>query len=84
MAICLYNLIKFAQYVGVVPMKYEKIVMYHLNGLFLNYICFPDRCVSFAVRCISHFGFESGTLVEIASDPGHCLYFTFYCIYFPF
>ena len=25
---------------------------------------------------ISHFGFEGGTFVLIASLPGHCLYFT--------
>ena len=27
---------------------------------------------------ISNFGFEGGTLVLIASVPGHCLSFTFY------
>ena len=27
---------------------------------------------------ISHFGFDGGTLVLIASVPGHCLSFTFY------
>ena len=46
------NLIKFAQYERVVPMKYEKIVMYLLNWLFSKYMWFPDRCLSFAVRFI--------------------------------
>ena len=30
---------------------------------------------------ISHFGFEGGTLVLIASVPGHCSFFTF-CLQF--
>ena len=33
--------------------------------------------VLFVFLVISHFGFEGGTLVLIASVPGHCLYFTF-------
>ena len=36
-------------------------------------------CIWFiAILVISHFGFESGTSVLIASVPGHCLSFTFY------
>ena len=30
------------------------------------------------ILVITHFGFEGGTLVMIASVPGHCLSFTFY------
>ena len=30
------------------------------------------------ISVISHFGFEGGTLVLIASVPGHCLSFTFF------
>ena len=30
------------------------------------------------ILVISHFGFEGGTLVLIASVPGHCLSFTLY------
>ena len=29
------------------------------------------------ILVISHFSFEGGTLVLVASDPGHCLSFTF-------
>ena len=50
--ICWYILMKFTQYVGKVPMKWNKIVLHYLNCLFSNYICFPNRCVSFAFRCI--------------------------------
>ena len=28
------------------------VVVYHLNWPFTNNMCFPDRCVSIAVRCI--------------------------------
>ena len=32
--------------------------------------------------CVSHFGFEGGTLVLIAPIPGHCLPFTFFaCVH---
>ena len=30
------------------------------------------------ILVISHFGFEGGTLVLIASVPGYCVSFTFY------
>ena len=32
----------------------------------------------FVALGVSHFGFEGGTLVLIASVPGHCLHFTSY------
>ena len=31
---------------------------------------------NFVIFVISHFGFKGGTLVLIASVPGHCLSFT--------
>ena len=37
----------------------------------------------FQSHFISHFGFEGGTLVLIASVPGHCLSFTKIKIYLP-
>ena len=45
------------------------------NSLFgLPYVVFVF--LLFVVLVISHFGFEGGTLVLIASVPGHCLPFT--------
>ena len=32
----------------------------------------------FVILVISHFGFDGGTLVLIASVPGHCLPFSLY------
>ena len=37
--------------------------------------------LSFFILVISHSGFESGTLVLIASVPGHCVSLTFYQIF---
>ena len=33
-------------------------------------------CVYLIIVIISHYGFKGGTLVLIASVPGHCLSFT--------
>ena len=41
----------------------------------LPYVLFVFLLIVIVV--ISHFGFEGGTLVLIASVPGHCLTFTF-------
>ena len=38
-------------------------------------LCISTYCNFILV--ISHFGFEGGNLVLIASVPGHCLYFIF-------
>ena len=32
------------------------------------------------ILAISHFGFEGGTLILIASDPDYCLSFIFRCL----
>ena len=44
-------------------------LVYHVFSLYY------DRL--FVILLISNFGFESGTLVLIASVPDHCLPFTF-------
>ena len=41
--------------------------VYHMFSLYIDIV----------ILVISHFGFEGGTLVLIASVPGHCSTFTF-------
>ena len=43
--------------------------------------CMFSLYFEIVILVISHFGFEGGTLVLIASVPGHYLLFTFYIIF---
>ena len=40
-------------------------------------VCYLFILTVIVILVIYHFGFEGGTLVLIASVPGHCLSFTF-------
>ena len=52
-------------------------ILYLRRSTFWEYNKRKHCTVFIVILVISHFGFEGGTLVLIASVPGHCLPFTF-------
>ena len=55
----------------------QKLVDLLLEPLTRKYKIWGDAYLKSLSIVIFHFGFEGGTLVLIASVPGHSLYFTF-------
>ena len=51
------------------------LVLVSVSVLFWKYVLFV--LYLFIILVVSHFGFQSSTVVLIASVPGHCLPFTF-------